>query len=331
MSMRNRQRKTSHHEYSIMNITSFILRRLWQMLPTLLGVMLLIFILFNWVGGDPAYILAGKVSDPALIASIRKQLGVDQSYLVQFWIFVKQVFTFDLGRSWSTNELVSNVLLTRVGPTLTLMIPCILLETALAVGCALLVAYVRGTLTDRLVMMSCTIAMSISFLVYIIVFQWLFGFKLGWFPVQGWTGSFWKNLLTYSPLPVMLAVFVSVAPSLRLYRSFILEEMNHDYVKTARAKGLSEKTVMLKHVLRNAAIPIITNVATGLPATLVGLFLLEFFFSIPGIGREMVVSVSNSDFPVVKAVTVYLAVLTMMVNLLVDVMYRWLDPRVSFK
>jgi len=314
-----------------MNIGSFILRRLAQMLPTLLGVMLLIFILFNWVGGDPAYILAGKISDPKVIASIRKQLGVDQSYLVQFWIFVKQVCTFNLGRSWSTNELVSNILMTRLGPTLTLMIPCIILETVIAVVCAVLVAYVRGSLTDRVVMISSTVVMSISFLVYIIVFQWLFGYKLQWFPVQGWTGSVWRNLLIYAPLPVMLSVFVSMAPSLRLYRSFILDEMGHDYVRTARAKGLSENTVMLKHVLRNAAIPIVTNVATSLPTTLVGLFLLEFFFSIPGLGREMVVAVSNSDFPIVKAVTVYLAVLTMVVNLLVDVLYRWLDPRVSFK
>jgi len=182
-----------------------------------------------------------------------------------------------------------------------------------------------------MVMVSSTVVMSISFLVYIIVFQWLFGYKLEWFPIQGWTSSVWRNLLVYAPLPVMLSVFVSMAPSLRLYRSFILDEMGNDYVRTARAKGLSEHVVMLKHVLRNAAIPIITNVAAALPTTLVGLFLLEFFFSIPGLGREMVVAVSNSDFPIVKAVTVYLAVLTMVVNLLVDVMYRWLDPRVSFK
>lgn len=314
-----------------MTLTTYLLRRLLQTLPTLIGVMLLIFILFNWVGGDPAYVLAGKVSDPAMIANIRKQLGVDQSLVVQFWIFVKQVFTFDFGRSWSTNELVSNILITRIGATLTLMLPVLVLETLLAVAFALWVAYVRGTLTDRLIMIACTVAMSISFLVYIILFQWLFGFKLGWFPVQGWTDSLWTNLVRYAPLPIVLAILVDLAPSLRLYRSFILEEMNHDYVRTARAKGLSETRVMLKHVLRNAAIPIVTNVATGLPGMIVGLFLLEVFFSIPGLGREVVVAVSRSDFPVIKAVTVYLAMLTMLVNLLVDVLYRWLDPRVSFK
>jgi len=314
-----------------MNLPSFLLRRVLHMIPTLLGVMLLVFVLFNWVGGDPAYILAGKISDPAQITNIRTQLGVDRPYWVQFWIFVKQVCTFDFGRSWSTSELVSDILLTRVGPTLTIMVPVLVLETLLAVLFAVLVAYVRGSLTDRMVMIGCTVAMSISFLVYIIVFQWLFGFRLGWFPVQGWTESFATNLTRYAPLPILLAVLVGLAPSLRLYRSFVLDEMNHDYVRTARAKGLSEHTVMLKHVLRNAAIPILTNLGIALPGLFVGSFLLEVFFSIPGLGREVVESVNRSDFPVIKAITVYLAILTMLINLLVDVLYRWVDPRVTFK
>jgi peptide/nickel transport system permease protein len=246
-------------------------------------------------------------------------------------VFVKQVFTFDFGRSWSTNEEVSRILLTRVGPTLTIMIPVVFLETTLAVAFAIMVAYVRGTLTDRTIMIVCTVAMSISFLVYIIVFQWLFGFILGWFPVQGWSESFWKNLTNYAPLPIMLAVFVGLAPQLRLYRSFFLDEINQDYVRTARAKGVSEKKVMMKHVLRNAMIPILTNIGISLPGIFVGSFLLEVFFSIPGLGREIITAVNRSDFPVIKAVTVYLAVITMIVNLLVDVMYKFVDPRVSFK
>jgi peptide/nickel transport system permease protein len=301
------------------------------MIPTVAGVILLIFFLFNWVGGDPAQVLAGKISNPEQIANIRKQLGVDQPYWYQLWVFVQQVFTFDFGRSWSTNEEVSRILLTRVGPTLTVMIPVLIIETTLSVLFAIMVAYVRGTLTDRAIMITCTVAMSISFLVYIIVFQWLFGFVLGWFPVQGWSESFWKNLFTYAPLPIMLAVFVGVAPELRLYRSFFLDEINQDYVRTARAKGVPEKTVMLKHVLRNAMIPILTNIGISLPGVFVGSFLLEVFFSIPGLGREIITAVNRSDFPVIKAVTVYLAVLTMVINLLVDVMYKYVDPRVSFK
>jgi peptide/nickel transport system permease protein len=312
-------------------VTAYVIRRLWQMIPTIFGVILLIFLLFNWVGGDPAQVLAGKISNPEQIANIRKQLGVDQPYWYQLWVFIQQVFTFDFGRSWSTNEEVSRILLTRIGPTLTIMVPVLVIETALAVLFAIMVAYVRGTLTDRTIMIVCTVAMSISFLVYIIVFQWLFGFILGWFPVQGWSESFWKNLTTYAPLPIMLAVFVGLAPQLRLYRSFFLDEINQDYVRTARAKGVPEKTVMMKHVLRNAMIPILTNIAIYLPGVFVGSFLLEVFFSIPGLGREVVTAVNRSDFPVIKAVTVYLAVITMFINLLVDVLYKFVDPRVSFK
>jgi peptide/nickel transport system permease protein len=312
-------------------VTAYVIRRLWQMIPTIFGVILLIFFLFNWVGGDPAQVLAGKISNPEQIENIRKQLGVDQPYWYQLWVFVKQVFTFDFGRSWSTNEEVSRILVTRVGPTLTIMIPVVIIETSLAVTFAMMVAYVRGTLTDRTIMIVCTTAMSISFLVYIIVFQWLFGFILGWFPVQGWSESFWKNLTTYAPLPIVLAVAVGLAPQLRLYRSFFLDEINQDYVRTARAKGVPEKKVMMKHVLRNAMIPILTNIGISLPGVFVGSFLLEVFFSIPGLGREIITAVNRSDFPVIKAVTVYLAVLTMIINLAVDVMYKFVDPRVSFK
>ncbi|HEY2628325.1 MAG TPA: ABC transporter permease [Usitatibacter sp.] len=312
-------------------MTAYVIRRLWQMIPTILGVILLVFFLFNWVGGDPAMVLAGKISNKDQIENIRRQLGIDRSYAYQLWVFVQQVFTFDFGRSWSTNEEVSHILMTRVGPTLTIMVPCLIIETFLAVGLAIVVAYVRGTLTDRMTMMICTVAMSISFLVYIIVFQWLFGFILGWFPVQGWSESFWRNLFYYAPLPIMLAVFVGLAPELRLYRSFILDEINQDYVRTARAKGVAEKKVMMKHVLRNAMIPILTNLGILLPGIFVGSFLLEVFFSIPGLGREIITAVNRSDFPVIKAVTVYLAVFTMIINLVVDVMYKVVDPRVSFK
>ena len=312
-------------------MTAYILRRLWQMIPTLAGVVLLIFVLFNLFGGDPALVLAGKITNPEQIANIRKQLGVDQPYYIQLWIFVKQIVTFDFGRSWATNELVSEIFKTRLGPTLTIMSPVLVLETVIGVILAIGVAYVRGTLTDRMIMMICTAAMSISFLVYIIVFQYLFGFVYGIFPVQGWSDSFWKNLVTYAPLPIMLAVFVGLAPALRLYRSFFLDEVNNDYVRTARAKGLSEKAVMLKHVLRNAMIPILTNVGIALPGIFVGSFLLEQFFSIPGLGREILTAVNRSDFPVIKAATVYLAMVTMLINLLVDIGYKLVDPRVTFK
>ncbi len=301
------------------------------MVPTLAGVILLVFFLFKYFGGDPAEILGGLLATPEQIESIREQLGLNRPVWEQLAIFVKQIVTFDWGRSWATSEAVSNIFVTRLPATLTVMVPILILEVVLAIPLALGVAYVRGTLTDRAIMILTTVALSISFLVYIIVGQWLFGFYLGWFPVQGWTDSFWKNLTTYAPLPIILAVLVSLAPQTRLYRSFFLDEIGQDYVRTARAKGLSENTIMLKHVLRNAMIPILTNVAVQLPGVFIGSFLIEIFFSIPGLGREVYLAVNRSDYPVIQAVTVYLAFLTMVINLLADLLYKVVDPRVVLK
>ena len=211
------------------------------------------------------------------------------------------------------------------------MIPILLLEVALAIVAGLAVAYVRGSLTDRAIMVITTVALSVSFLVYIIVGQYVFGYLLGWFPVQGWTTSVWKNLITYAPLPVFLAVLVSLAPQTRLYRSFFLDEIGQDYVRTARAKGVTENAILFKHVLRNAMIPILTNVATGLPGVFIGSFLIEVFFSIPGLGREILGAVNRGDYPVIQAATVYLAALTMVINLTTDVLYKFVDPRVTLK
>ncbi|WP_211444162.1 ABC transporter permease [Collimonas humicola] len=312
-------------------MTAYILRRLWQMLPTMLGVIVLVFFLFNWVGGDPAYILAGKMSNPQQIANIRTQLGIDQPYYIQLWIFIKQIVTFNFGTSWSTGESVANVILTRLGPSMTVLIPLTILETLIAVALALAVAFVRGSKTDRMVMVACTVGMSISILVYIILFQYWFAYKLGMFPVQGWGNSFAENLFHYSALPILIMLAVSIAPSLRLYRTFVLDEVNQDYVRTARAKGVKERRILWVHVLRNAAIPIITNVMSNLPALLIGAFLIERFFSIPGIGREVILAVERSDFPVIKAITIYVAAATMIFNLLTDLLYQAVDPRVQLK
>jgi peptide/nickel transport system permease protein len=301
------------------------------MLPTMLGVVLLVFVLFNWVGGDPAYILAGKMSNAESIANIRRQLGVDQPYYIQLGIFLKQIVTFDFGQSWATGEAVSHIIATRLGPSLTVLVPLTVLETLLGIALALVVAFVRGSLLDRAVMIACTVGMSISILVYIIVFQYGFAYQMGLFPVQGWGDSFWENLLRYSTLPILIGLAVSIAPTLRLYRTFVLDEVNQDYVRTARAKGLPERRIMWVHVLRNASIPIITHVMANLPALLIGAFLLERFFGIPGIGREVILAVERSDFPVIKAITVYVAAATMVFNLLTDLLYQAVDPRVQLK
>ena len=149
--------------------------------------------------------------------------------------------------------------------------------------------------------------------------------------MQGWGDGVFNNLVKYAALPILIALAVGIAPNLRLYRTFILDEVNQDYVRTARAKGLSENRIMWVHVLRNASIPIITHIMANLPGLLIGAFLIERFFSIPGIGREIIMAVDRSDFPVIKAITVYVAFATMAFNLLADLMYRLVDPRVQLK
>ncbi|ALT78770.1 ABC transporter permease [Paucibacter sp. KCTC 42545] len=312
-------------------MVAYLFRRLWQMIPTLLGVVLLVFFLFKFFGGDPAEIMGGLNASPEQINAIREQLGLNKPLWEQLWIFIKQIVTFDWGKSWATNEQVSSLFASRLPATLTVMLPILILEVLLAIPFALAVAYVRGSLTDRTVMIVSTIAVSISLLVYVIVGQYVFAFRLGWFPVQGWTDSVWTNLTTYAPLPIFVAVAVAIAPYTRLYRTFFLDEIGHDYVRTARAKGLTERTILLKHVLRNAMIPIMTNISVALPGVFVGSFLLEVFFSIPGLGREILLAVNRSDYPVIQAFAIYIAFLTMVVNLITDLLYKLVDPRVVLK
>lgn len=310
---------------------AYLLRRFWQTVPTLLGVVVLVFLLFKYFGSDPAEILAGLNATQEQIASVRQQLGLDRPVWVQLGIYLKGIVTFDWGKSWTTQESVSHLFATRLPATLTVMLPILVLDVLLALPIAMAVAYRRGSLADRSIMVITTLALSISFLVYIICGQYLFGFRLGWFPVQGWSDSVWTNLVTYAPLPVLLAVMVGLAPQTRLYRSFFLDEISQDYVRTARAKGLTENAVMFRHVLRNALIPILTNVGLALPGVFVGSFLIEQFFSIPGLGREVLGAVNRGDYPVIQAVTVYLAMLTMFINLAVDVLFKLVDPRVQLR
>jgi peptide/nickel transport system permease protein len=312
-------------------MSGYIVRRLWQMIPTLAGVILLIFFLFNWVGGDPSYVIAGLVADKAQIDSIRRELGLDQPLYVQLWIFVKQALTFDFGTSWTTGEPVSQMLMTRIPASLTVVVPLLIIETIIAVVVAIWISWVRGGLLDRSVMVACTVGMSISILVFIILGQYFLAYRLGWFPVQGWGTSLTQNLLVYAPLPILLGLIVSLAPNIRLFRSFVVEEIDQDYVRTARAKGLSNSRVLFVHVFRNALVPVITFVIVNLPGLLLGAFLLERFFGIPGIGREVILAVERSDFPVIKAVTLVVAVASMVFNLLGDLLYRYADPRVQLR
>jgi peptide/nickel transport system permease protein len=312
-------------------MAAYLIRRLWQMIPTLIGVVLLVFFLFKFFGGDPAEILAGQFATAQRVQEIRDQLGLNQPWYVQLAIYFKSIATLNWGSSWATQEAVSSIFATRLPATMTVMFPILILDALLALPIAMWVAYRRGSLADRTIMVITTVALSVSFLVYIILGQYFFGFQLGMFPVQGWSDSVWTNLTTYVPLPLMLALLVGLAPQTRLYRTFFLDELGHDYVRTARAKGMTEKSVLFKHVLRNAMIPILTNIGLALPGVFIGSFLIEVFFSIPGLGREVILAVNRSDYPVIQAAAVYLSMLTMLINLAVDILYKLVDPRVVLK
>jgi len=300
---------------------------------TLVGLSVLVFLMLRLVPGTVVEQMIGAdaIVSPAMVAELKRFFGLDQPWWIQLGIYLHGIVTFEWGSSWATHETVSHLFATRLPATLTVTLPILVLDTLLAIPIALGVAYLRGTLTDRAVMIATTVALSISFLVYVIVGQYVFGFQLGWFPVQGWSDSTWRNLVTYAPLPVLLAVAVGLSPQTRLYRSFFLDELGQDYVRTARAKGLGEPTVLFRHVLRNALIPILTNIGLALPGILIGSFLIEVYFSIPGIGREVLLAVNRSDYPVIQAVTIYMALLTMLANLAVDLSYRAVDPRVVLR
>jgi peptide/nickel transport system permease protein len=304
-----------------------LLKWLSSPLLTLLGTMLCLFILFHCVAGDPSYILAGKGASPADIARIRTQLGLSLPWYQQLFHFLYRLSTFQFGESWITQEPVNALLFSRLPPSLMLLIPLMLLETTLALGLALVVARVHGSLMDKWISLICTAAMSVSLLVYILLGQYWLAFRLEWFPVQGWQPhSIWGNW-HFAALPILLGIVVSLAPNLRLYRSMLVDAMSHDYVRTARANGLNEWQVM-HHVLRNAWIPISTYLIQQLPGLLTGAFLLERFFSIPGMGREVLLAVDRSDLPILEAITFYVALATIICTSLSDMVYRFADPRI---
>lgn len=308
----------------------YLLRRTFSTIPTLLGVALLIFLLFNMVGGDPAYQMVGRHANPERIAEIRREYGFDQPLHVQFVAYLKQIVTFDYGRSYANRQEISKMIKDGIGPSLTLALPAFFLTTILSIGTALLVAYYRGTWVDRVTVVLCVFGMSVSMLAYILFGQYILAYQLGLFPVSGFEFG-WPERMSYVALPIIIWVVVSLGYEVRFFRTAIVEETTQDYVRTARAKGLSERVVFFKHVLKNSMVPIITNVVIEIPLLILGSFLLEGFFQIPGLGSMTIDALRNSDSPVIRAMATLQAVLFIGANLLTDLLYKAVDPRVNFK
>ena len=309
---------------------AYIVRKLLSAIPILFGVALVVFVLFNMVGGDPTYQMLGKHANVQQIAQLMHEYGFDQPKYIQFAQYLKQIVTFDYGRSYATKQPINQMILDGMGPSLTLMVPAFFITTILAISIGLLVAYFRGRWIDRVVVIACVFGMSLSMLAYILFGQYFLAYKMGWFPISGFETT-WPERFQYIAMPAIIFVAVSLGYDVRFYRTAILEETNQDYVRTARAKGLSEPKIFFKHVLKNSMVPILTNIVIEIPLLILGAFLLESFFGIPGLGSMTIDAIHNSDFPVIKAMTTLVAILFILGNLATDVMYTWVDPRVRLR
>ncbi len=300
------------------------------MIPILIGVTLLTFILFNVVGVDPAAQAAGRHASAEQVEVIRHELGLDRPLPLQYLFFLKQIASLDFGRSWASKQEIWTMFKEGVGPSVSLTLPAFILAEILTISLALLLAQLRGSQVDRGVRLVCLGLMSLSSLVYILWGQYFLAFKLSLFPISGWDPS-WAGRWEYLGLPIVIFVLLSIGGNVLFYRTVFLDEIYQDYVRTARAKGLSDRVILFKHVLRNSMIPIITRVVLQMPFLILGSLLLESFFGIPGIGGIVVQAIQNADFPVVKAMTFLSAVLYMIFQLISDVLYAVVDPKVQLR
>jgi len=312
-------------------MTTYIIRRLLYTIPIVFGVLLLTFVLFTLVGGDISIELAGKNATPETIEEIREEYGLNKPLFLawdsQFTNHFKEALTFNFGRA-RDRELVIDKIKRGVGPSLALTVPMFFGVLIISVSLALVVAFVRGSKWDILVVIICVVGMSLPYLSFILFGQYFLAYKCGLFPV------FFSPDLSmpqYVALPVLIGIAAGLGGNLRFYRTVMLDEMKSDYVRTAFAKGLSAKKVLFKHVLKNAMIPIITRVVMAIPFLFLGSLLLERFFGIPGLGYLMIEAIGARDYFVINAMTYISAILFVLFNVITDICYALVDPRVSFE
>ena len=300
----------------------YAVRRVLEAVPVTLGVLLLSFLLFHVVGASPAAAILGKNATAEAIAAFNHQWGYDKPILVQFVTFVRGVLSGDFGYSLENNEPVIDILARGVGPTLSLTLPILAGGTILALMLAMLAAAFRGRLVDRAILFLSTVLMSVNYVVWVLGGQFFLSYEWGLFPVWGYESAF------YLVLPAGIGILSSLGCDVRFYRTAILDEVYKPYVLTARAKGLRPAAIMVRHVLRNALIPVVTYVSLSIPWLFSGSILLESFFGIPGLGFVSMSAIHSSDMAVVRTLVVLGALLYQFVNLAVDLLYAALDPRV---
>jgi peptide/nickel transport system permease protein len=310
----------------------YLFRRLLGTIPVMLVVAVFIFLMLRLTPSDPAAVIAGDNATTEQIAQIRSQLGLDRPMIEQFFIWSGKVLTGDFGESFFFKKTVAALIGERIEPTLSLSLFTIVLAVLIAVPLGVLAAHRQGSWIDRTVMGFSVLGFSMpSFVVgYLLIY--LFAVWLDWLPVQGYqriaegVGGWVRGLI----LPSLTLAIIFVALIARMTRTSMLEVLSEDYVRTARAKGQTERKVLFRHALRNAAVPIVTVIGLGIALLIGGVVVTESVFTIPGLGRLTVDAVLARDYPVIQAVILLFSFAYVMINLAVDMAYTVLDPRIRY-
>ena len=311
---------------------AFLARRLLATIPVMAIVAVLVFSMLRMTPGDPASIIAGPAATAADIAGIRDRLGLDRPIVEQFAIWIGNVLRGDFGESFFFKKSVASLIADRLEPTVALATTTLLLSIVVAVPLGVLAAHKQGTWVDRLVMGFSVLGFSVPVFVIGYVLIYVFAIELGWLPVQGYQplreglGGFLVRLV----LPSLTLSVIYIALIARIVRTSVLEVLGEDYIRTARAKGLPRVTVLMRHALRNAAVPIVTVIGIGIALLIGGVVVTESVYSIPGLGRLTVDAVLARDYPTVQAVILLFSFVYVLLNLLVDVAYTFLDPRIRY-
>jgi peptide/nickel transport system permease protein len=310
----------------------YILRRVLATIPVMAIVALFVFSLLYIAPGDPAAVIAGDQASPEDVEKIRQSLGLDRPFLIRFGEWAWQLLHGNLGTSMFTGLPVTELIRQRIEPTLSLMVVTLLLAVAAAVPMGVLAAWKVGSWLDRILMALSVIGFSVPVFVVGYLLAYLFALELEWLPVQGYTPiakGFWpwlENLI----LPAIALGFVYIALIARITRATMLEVLNQDYIRTARAKGLGERAILFLHALKNAAVPIVTVIGIGVALLIGGAVVTESVFAIPGLGRLTIDAIVRRDYPLIQGIVLMFSFVYVLVNLAIDIIYMALDPRIRY-
>ncbi len=303
----------------------YIFKNIINSLLIILGVLSVSFILTFLLPGDPAKMILGQRADEESVKAVRAELGLDKPFYLQYINFISRVFKGDLGKSYLTNRDVSETILEKIPATALLSFTAILISSFIGISIGVISSVKPYSIRDYTFIIISLLGISIPQFVLALILIYIFGAKLKAFPIAGYINNGWIFIV----LPAIALALRPLAITARITRTSMLDELNKDYVRTARAKGISEFKVIVKHALRNALNPVVTTLSSSLAATLGGVFFIEYIFNWPGIGSLAMDSILKLDFPMIQGTILFSAVVFVIINLFVDILYAFLDPKVK--